>query len=118
MLLWKKKPAITRQDGWLKVGYQDTDVSVRLFGRLDRTLRDTIRGTLQSLLKLRGQGAIHLQMMDVFLLDPSTAAGLVAFFRDAEQDDVRVEVRSASPAVKQVFKGLGVSDLLDNVNSI
>lgn len=118
MLFWKKKPAITRQDGWLKVGYQDADVSVRLFGRLDRTLRDTIRGTLKSLLKPRGQGAIHLQMMDVFLLDPSTAAGLVAFFKDAEQDDVRVEVGSASPVVKQVFKGLGVSDLLDNVNSI
>ena len=113
MLVWKKKSTITRQDGWLKVGYQDTAISVRLFGRLDRTLRDTIRGTLQSLLKPREHGAICLQMMDVFLLDPSTAAGLVGFLRDAEQDDVRVEVRSASPVVKQVFKGLGVSDLLN-----
>ena len=118
MLLWKKKPAITHPEGWLKVGYQDTDISVRLFGRLDRTLRDTIRGTLQSLLKHQSEGAICLQMMDVFLLDPSTAAGLVGFLRDAEQDHVRVEVRGASPVVKQVFKGLGVSDLLNNVNSI
>ena len=49
--IWKKKSTVVRSDGWLKIGYQDTDISVRLFGRLDHTLRDTIRGTLQSLLK-------------------------------------------------------------------
>ena len=108
-----KKPVVTRSDSWLKVGYQDTDISVRLFGRLDHTLRDTILGTLQSLLKGRTERTIYLQMLDVFLLDPSTAVGLVTFLRDAERGDVRVEVRSASPVVKQVFKGLGVSDLLD-----
>lgn len=113
MLFEKKKPAVMDSNSWLKVGYQDTDISVRLFGRLDHTLRDTIRGTLQSLLKRRVEGAICLQMFDVFLLDPSTAAGLITFLRDAEQDDVRVEVRSASTVVKQVFKGLGASDLLN-----
>ena len=79
MLFWKKKFATTRPDGWLKVGYQDTDISVRLFGRLDRTLRNTIHGTLQSLLKYRAERTICFQMMDVFLLDPSTAVGLVVF---------------------------------------
>ena len=113
MLFSKRKPAVALPDSWLKVGYQDTTIAVRLFGRLDHTLRDTIRGTLQSLLKHRVEGAIYLQMLDVFLLDLSTAVGLVAFLRDAEQDDVRVEVHSASPVVKQVFKGLGVSDLLN-----
>ena len=114
MLLGKKKLSAMDSDGWLKIGYQDTDTSVRLFGRLDHTLRDTIRGTLQSLLKRRVEGVICLQMLDVLLLDPSTAAGLVAFLRDAEQDGIRVEVRGASPIVKQVFKGLGVSDLLNS----
>ena len=114
MLFWKKKPAIMRPADWLKVAYHDTNLSIRLFGRLDRTLRDTIRGTLQSLLKHRGEGTICLQMMDVFLLDPSTAAGLVGFLRDAEQDDFPVEIRGASPVVEQVFKGLGVSDLLNS----
>jgi len=114
MLFWKKKPAIMRPEDWLKVAYQDTDIFIRLFGRLDHTLKDTIRGTLQSLLRHQSEGAVCLQMMDVFLLDPSTAAGLVGFLRDAEQDDVRVEVRGASPVVRQVFKGLGVSDLLNS----
>ena len=111
--IWKKKPAVTRPDGWLKVGYQDTDIAVRLFGRLDHTLRDTIRGTLQSLLKRGTERTICFQMMDVFLLHPSTAAGLVAFLKDAERSNMRVEVRDASPVVKQVFKGLGVSELLN-----
>ena len=26
MLFWKKKSTITRPDGWLKVGYQDTNI--------------------------------------------------------------------------------------------
>ncbi len=83
-MLFGKKSAMTRPEGWLKVGYQDTDISVRFFGRLDWTLRHTIRGTLQSLLKHQSEGTICLQMMDVFLLNPSTAAGLVGFLRDAE----------------------------------
>lgn len=52
-------------------------------------------------------------MLDVFLLEPSTAAGLVGFLRDAEMSNVRVKVNGASPVIKQVFKGLGVSDLLN-----
>ena len=113
MLFWKKKAAAIHPECWLKVGYQDPDISVRCFGRLDHTLRNTIRGTLQSVLKSNMKGEICLQMLDVFLLAPSTAAGLVAFLRDAAKDDIRVEIRSASPVVKQVFKGLGVSNLLN-----
>ena len=52
-------------------------------------------------------------MMDVFLLDPSTAVGLVAFLKDAERSNMRIEVRGASPVVKRVFEGLGVSELLN-----
>ena len=114
MLFWKKKVAVTRPEGWLKVGYQDTDISVRFFGRLDRTLRNTICGTLQSLLKYRTEQTICFQMVDVFLLDPSTAVGLVAFLKDAERFNMRIEVRGASPVVKRVFEGLGVSELLNH----
>ena len=113
MLFWKKKLVMTCPEGWLKVGYRDADILVRLFGRLDHTLRNTIRGTLQPLLNRSPEGMICLQMLDVFLLDPSTAAGLVAFLKEAKQCNVRIEVHSASPVVKQVFKGLGVSELLN-----
>lgn len=113
MLFWKKKTAMTSPDGWLKVDYRDADVSVQIIGRLDHTLRNTIRGTLQSLLERGVKGAICIQMIDVFLLDTSTAAGLVAFLRDTEQSDVQVEVSGASQVVKRVFEGLGASEFLN-----
>ncbi|MDE0043662.1 MAG: hypothetical protein OXT74_16600 [Candidatus Poribacteria bacterium] len=71
------------QDGWLKIDYSDAGIFVRLSGRLDRTLRNTIRPTLGKLLNNEIRDAICLKMDDVFFLDSSTAVALIGFVKDA-----------------------------------
>ena len=112
MLFWKKKTKRMGQDGWLKVDYRGPDIFVRLFGRLDHTVRNKIYRTLQPLLKHDIDGAICLQMTDVFLLDTASASSLVRFLRDANQCNVPIEVWGVSPVVIRVFEGLGVGELL------
>jgi len=73
MSFWKKKPAVMLPAGWLKVCHADAALFVQLFGRRDPTFRNTIRGTLQPFLRHGAEGGIYLQMIDVFLLDTSTA---------------------------------------------
>lgn len=98
-----------RQDGWLKIDYSDAGIFVRLSGRLDRTLRNTIRPTLGRLLNNDIQGAICLKMEDVFYLDTSVATALIGFVKDAYRCNASVEVWNASPTVVRVFEKLGVN---------
>lgn len=79
MLFRKKREEITDEEGWLKVDYHDSDIFVRLSGKLDHTLRNKIRPTLQPLLKRKIEGAICFQMNDVFLVDTFAAAALIGF---------------------------------------
>ena len=112
MFFRKKKQEMVPRGDWMKVDYRGEDIFVWLHGRLDHTLSNTIRPALGALLARQIEGSICLRMVDVFLLDISTAVALVAFFKDAERCDVTVEVWGASPVVKRVFEGLGVGELL------
>ena len=104
---------VTRVDGSLKINYRGPEVFVKFFGKLDHTLRNSIRPTLQPLLNQISDGAICIQMNDVFLLDTSTAAALIAFLRDAERSNVQFEIWGVSPVVMRVFKRLGAIELLN-----
>ena len=112
MLFWKKKTEGMREGSWLKIDDRGSDIFVRLSGRLDHTLRNKIRPTLQPLLDRKIEGAICFQMNDIFLIDTSAAAALIAFLREADWFNVRFEIWSASPIVMRVFEGLGASELL------
>ena len=101
-----------RQDGWLKIDYSDAGIFVRLSGRLDRTLRNTIRPTLGRLLNNDIQSTICLKMEDVFYLDSSVPTALIGFVKGANSCNAIVEVRNASPTVIRVFERLGVTALL------
>ena len=109
MFFRKKKTRTMRQDGWLKIDYSDAVIFVRLSGRLDCTLRNTIRPTLGKLLNNETRSAIYLKMDDVFFLDSSTAIALIGFVKDAYRCNASVEVWNASPTVIRVFEKLGVN---------
>ena len=113
MLFRKKQREVTCEDGWLKIDYRGSDIFVKLSGKLDHTLRNKIRPTLEPLLKRKIEGAICFQLNDVFLLDTSTAAALIGFLRDADWFNVRFEVWDASPIVVRVFERLNASELLN-----
>ncbi|MYE88702.1 hypothetical protein F4X33_06890 [Candidatus Poribacteria bacterium] len=112
MLFRKKKTEIMNEDGWLKIDYRGSDIFVQLSGKLDITLRNKIRPTLQPLLEQNIKGAICLRMNDVFFLEISTTAALVHFWRAADRSNVPIEIWGASPIVMRMFAGLGTSDLL------
>ena len=112
MLFWKKKTEVMNEASWLKIDYRESDIFVKLSGKLDHTLRNKIRPTLEPLLKHKIEGAICFQMNDVFLLDTSAAVALIGFLRAADWFNVRFEVWGASPIVTRVFEGLGASELL------
>ena len=113
VLFRKKETERIAQAGWLKIDYRGPDIFVQLSGKLDRTLRNQIRPTLETLLQRNIDGAICLRMNDVFFLDTASAAGLIGFLREADWSNVRVEIWGASPIVMRVFEGLDASELLN-----
>ena len=112
MFFRRKTQEASVRGGWLKVEPHKEDVFVRLSGNLNQTLDRELRDVLHSLLKRSIQGAIVLQLSNVYFLDATIAATFASFVRRAEQGGIPVEIWDASPVVNQVFASLGLESLL------